>query len=248
MKIKKIVDSIWQEAYHQNDINILSLLETNNKAESIDIGCGDGVKTNKFRQKIGAKWIAGIDGVKGRLAAASKRRVKPIIYGDLEKKWRISNNQFDVVISNQVIEHVIDIDHFISEIKRVLKPNGYCVISTENLASWHNIIALILGYQDFSHHILRVSHVGNPLSPHYKEKTVAWSKEDNSGFDDTKFPHNKILTYKSLIKSFETYGFTFENGLGSGYYPFFGVIGKLLSRMDPTHSHFITVKMRKVSV
>jgi len=122
----------------------------------------------------------GVDGQKDRLAAARKRGIKTKQF-DIEKKWPLSSNSFDVVVSNQVIEHLVGTDHFITEIKRVLKPGGYTVISTENLSSWHNIFALVLGYQDFSHHLIKKAHVGNPLSPHFGEKTVTWSAKDNSG-------------------------------------------------------------------
>lgn len=241
---KKFLNTIWQEAYANNTKNILNLLEYDPGAKAIDIGCGDGQKTSEFMSKIGAKEILGIDGVMPRLAAAQKRGVKTKVV-NIEKAWALPENSFDVVISNQVIEHILDLDHFISEIKKVLKPGGYAVISTENLASWHNIFALILGHQDFSHHLISKSHVGNPMSLHYKQKTVAWSAKDNSGVDDTAFPHIKILTFKSLIKIFNEYGFKFEKGLGSGYYPLFGILSLIFCRLDPFHSHFITIKVRK---
>lgn len=235
---------MWNEAYQQNDRNLLELLEINPVAKILDVGCGDGKKSVLFKNKVRSKSIIGIDGVAKRLSVAKRIGVETK-FVDIEKKWPFANNFFDVVISNQVIEHLVDLDHFIKEIKRVLKPGGYCVISTENLASWHNIFALLIGYQDFSHHLIKKSHIGNPLSPHYGEKTVAWSAPGNSGVDDTSFPHIKILTYISLRKIFEAYGFKFVRGLASGYYPLFSFISKIASRLNPEHSHFITIKMRK---
>ncbi len=224
--------AIWTGAYRQNDFNIISLLDENPKARVLDAGCGDGQKTIEFKRKIGCAKITGIDGVNQRLANAKERGVK-IRKADLEHKWPFPNQTFDVVISNQVIEHVHDLDNFISETKRVLKSGGYAVISTENLSSWHNIFALILGFQDFSHHLIKKSHVGNPLSPHYGQKTVSWSAAGNSGTGDTACPHVKIMTLRSLISIFEVYGFKARKYLGSGYF---------LSFLDPFHAHFITVK------
>jgi 2-polyprenyl-3-methyl-5-hydroxy-6-metoxy-1,4-benzoquinol methylase len=48
-----------------------------------------------------------------------------------------------------MIEHLRDTDGFMIELQRVLKPGGIAVISTNNLASWHNIVALMLGAQPF---------------------------------------------------------------------------------------------------
>lgn len=240
----RFFDSIWHKAMEQNIQNILFLLENNARAKVVDIGCGDGQVTVRYKQRIGGE-ITGVDGVEERLKAALDKGVDHIINVELEKKWPLKDSSFDVVVSNQVIEHILDIDHFIKEIYRILKPGGYCVVSTENLSSWHNIFALILGFQDFSHHILKKRHVGNPLSLHYEEKTCTWSRKDHSGVDDTAYPHIKILTYRSFIKVFSEYGFEFMAGKASGYYPLFGFIGQLACKIDPYHSHFITIKARK---
>lgn len=235
---------IWMEAADRNRENILSLLEKNSNAKVADIGCGDGRVTIRYKTKIRSKEITGVDGVDGRLKAAKDRGIK-IKIANLEGKWPFKNEELDVVISNQVIEHILDIDNFIEETYRILKPGGYCVISTENLSSWHNIFALVLGFQDFSHTILKRKHVGNPLSIHHGEKTSTWGAEDCSGVDDSAFPHIKIVTYKSLAAIYKEFGFAFEAGRGSGYYPLFGFLSSLASKIDPYHSHFITVKMRK---
>lgn len=245
--LKKIFEKMWQEAYLKNTENIVACLSKNGEAIALDVGCGDGQKTAIFKRKIRCKEMVGIDGVLGRLTVAEKNGINKIITSNLETTWPFKENSFDVVISNQVIEHINDVDLFISEIYRILKPGGYAVISTENLASWHNIVSLILGYQDFSHHLLKKAHIGTPLSLHYKEKTVTWSKKDNSGVDDTAFPHIKIFTLRSLINAFTIYGFKLENKLGSGYYPISGTLSTIMSKFDPYHSHFICIKMRKLS-
>ena len=240
----KYLNTLWQEAYKRNDKNIINLLASNKNALVLDIGCGDGQKTAKFKTKVGAHEIFGIDGVEDRLKAAKKRGVT-VKKVDLEKKWPFQNNYFDVIVSNQVIEHIVNLDNFISEIYRILKPGGYCVVSTENLASWHNIFALVTGNQDFSHHLINKVHVGNPMSLHYNQKTVSWSAKDNSGVDDTAYPHIKIMTYLSLRRIFESYDMKFVKGAGSGYYPLPETLSKIASSFDPYHSHFITIKFRK---
>lgn len=243
--VSKFFSYIWQEAMANNSYNIIELLSVDKKAKVIDIGCGDGKLTQDFKDKLQSRKITGVDGQESRLAVAAKNGVDETIKVNLEEKWPIKDKSFDVVISNQVIEHIVNVDNFIKEVYRILKPGGYCVISTENLSSWHNIFALILGYQDFSHHILREKHLGNPFALHYGKKTASWSSADHGATDDSQFPHVKILTYKSLIKVFEFNKLTFESGKGSGYYPLFGLPAHLASKIDPYHSHFITAKFRK---
>lgn len=69
---------------------------------------------------------------------------------DLDAPLPFEDGAFDLVVSNQVLEHLVDTDLFVSEIRRLLRPGGVAVVSTENLASWHNVAALVLGWQPFS--------------------------------------------------------------------------------------------------
>jgi 2-polyprenyl-3-methyl-5-hydroxy-6-metoxy-1,4-benzoquinol methylase len=237
--------TIWRNAFYLNIENILSLLVHNKNASVIDIGCGGGEFTTMYKKKIGAKEITGADGVKNKLIFAKKHGVDKTICFDLSGKWPIKSNTYDVVISDQVIEHLYDYDIFISETHRILKPGGYAVISTENLSSWHNIFALILGYQDFSHQLIRKKHVGNSLSLHKDAKTGSWSNEETLGVDDSDYPHMKVPTFISLRQVFEAYGFKYIEGKGAGYHPLPGFLAKLAAKIDPYHSHFITIKFKK---
>ena len=84
--------------------------------------------------------------------------------GDLGGVLPYEDGRFEIVVSKQVIEHVYDTDHLLAEAHRVLKPGGMMVTSTENLASWHNVGALMLGRQPFA--LVNISSegsVGNPL-------------------------------------------------------------------------------------
>ena len=143
------------------------------------------------------------------------------------------DNFFDVVIANQIIEHLYDTDLFIDEIRRVLKKNGYCIISTENLASWCNIFSLTFGWQPFS--ITNISKlrlgVGNPLAVLSGEKLKAKS-----------MLHTRVLSINALKELFEIHGFEVKKITGAGYFPFPAILG----RLDPKHSHFITIKARKI--
>ncbi|MEK7543287.1 MAG: class I SAM-dependent methyltransferase [Patescibacteria group bacterium] len=247
-KISRFIEYLWNQAMLDNVSNIIALLHNNRNADVLDVGCGDGKSTILFKKKIVCRKIVGMEGDTDRIKEAKRNGIKDIVTCDLEKRWPLPDGSFDIVISNQVIEHIFNIDLFISEIYRVLRPGGYCLISTENLASWHNIGALILGYQDFSHHLISKSHVGNPISVHYGEKTGGWGDKSKGNSHSVIYPHVKIPTYTSLINIFKAYNFIFEEGKASGYYPFFGILGKMMSSIDPYHSHFITIKMVKSSI
>ena len=55
--------------------------------------------------------------------------------------------KFDIVVCNQVFEHLKNIFHPMSEIRRVLRPGGVLIFSVPNLAAAHNRACLALGIQ-----------------------------------------------------------------------------------------------------
>ncbi len=222
-----------QRAYALNKRNILSLLEHDEEAEFLDLGCDDGVWTLKLSEEIGTNKISGYEIIKKAGQKAKEKGVK-VQFGDLNDRINYPSNSFDVIHANQVIEHLNNTDLFISEVYRLLRPRGYALISTENLSSWHNIFALLLGYMPFS--LTNVSSktgaVGNPLAPH----------SGGEFWNETSWEHQRIFTIRGLKHLSLLHGFEFESVLAAGYYPF----GNLFSKLDPSHSAFITLKIRKV--
>jgi 2-polyprenyl-3-methyl-5-hydroxy-6-metoxy-1,4-benzoquinol methylase len=64
---------------------------------------------------------------------------------ELDQTWPLGNASMDVVLAGEVIEHVMDIDKFVSEAHRVLRPRGLLVVSTPNLAALGRRLLLLLG-------------------------------------------------------------------------------------------------------
>jgi 2-polyprenyl-3-methyl-5-hydroxy-6-metoxy-1,4-benzoquinol methylase len=219
-------------AYELNKSNILDSFSRTESAEFVDLGCDDGVWTNKIAERIGTKKIYGVEIVSERAEKAENSGIQVKI-SDLNIKLPYEDNRFDIVHSNQVIEHVKDTDLFVSEIYRILKPGGYAVISTENLASWHNIGALVFGYMPFSlvNTTYKTAALGNPLAPHNNQEF----------WESSSWQHVRVFTTKGLKHLFELFGFKVEKIYGAGYYPF----GNLFCNLDPWHSAFITIKIRK---
>ena len=53
---------------------------------------------------------------------------------------KIKGKSIDVVLSNQVIEHIIKYEKYISEIKRILKSEGLLILSTPNFHNPRNTL------------------------------------------------------------------------------------------------------------
>ena len=213
---------------------VMSLMDTEIDT-MLDCGCDNGEFTERVARSVMARNVLGIEVDKDRASKAAERGIE-VISGDLNRKFKLDDNTADAVIANQVIEHLYDTDNFVSEIWRVLKPGGTLILSTENLASWHNIFALLLGWQPFS--LTNISEssmgIGNPLALHRGE----------TGIPKT-FQHLKAFTPRSLAELLKNQGFTIEHSYGIGYFPFKGKTARILSRLDPGHGALITIKARK---
>ena len=90
----------------------------------------------------------------------------------------------DTVIANQVIEHTVDLFHFVSEIHRILRKGGRCVFSTPN--------------------IRYLKHVGHLMFSGYGSRTAGGNKLDGN-WDDG---HLHYFTHRDLKELFAHAGYT----------------------------------------
>lgn len=228
--------NIYKRWSRNRDYALLSLLEFNSKAVVGDLGCGDGRFTLKVKEKIGSSETIGVDIYEESLKKAKEKGIM-IEKADLNKKLPFEDESYDVIISNQVIEHLFYPVKFMWEIHRILKLGGYAVISTENLASWDDIFALFLGYSPFSMQFdSGLAKIGNPLSPH----ALVHKKERGKKRKEKYPPHVRIFTWAGLIALSKFVGFKLEQVIGNGH--LFGKFGELI---DQRHCRFITIKVRK---
>ena len=98
----------------------------------LDVGCGDGVILYLLNQKLKNEnmELYGIDSSDLALKIA-KRKIPRGIFKIAEVyNLPYEDNFFDLIISSDVIEHVLRPDKMLSEIKRVGKDNSHVVIGT----------------------------------------------------------------------------------------------------------------------
>jgi SAM-dependent methyltransferase len=107
--------------FSQNDLFIkMKELAPKLSGNLLDIGCGGKPYLNLFN----------VDSYVGLEFDTPESRLNNIsdYYYD-GKIFPFSNNSFDSVVCNQVLEHVEDPDYFLSEIYRILKPHGKLILS-----------------------------------------------------------------------------------------------------------------------
>jgi len=111
----------------------------------IDIGCGGGILSESMA-KLGAT-VTGIDVVPKSLQVArqhSQNQQLKVNYIDCSAEEMVqSEQQYDVVLNMEVVEHVVELPTFIRSCAQLLKEDGITFIATinRNPLSW--LIAII---------------------------------------------------------------------------------------------------------
>lgn len=228
--LKPLFERMFASADAANHESILRLCRAASNrsglAVMLDIGCDDGAWSMTVARAVNAQRVEGIELV-ADAAAAARAKGMTVHEADLNRPLPLPSDTFDLVHSNQVIEHVNDVDAFVAEVFRVLRPGGWAVISTENGSSWHNIFAAVLGWQIFSLTNVsgKVAGLGNPLA----------IQRDAPAFSPT-WRHKTIMNYRGLEELLIVNGFDRVRIAGAGYYPLPPRVG----RIDPRHSVYIT--------
>ncbi len=120
---------------------------TYERERMLDMGCGYGVLSKLLGEALGFKEVYGID-IDEKRALVAGRNGMHLSNCNLEQDhFPFPSDYFDFITTFGVLDHLKSLDNPISEAHRVLKSNGCLAISTPNLGSWVNRIALLLGYQ-----------------------------------------------------------------------------------------------------
>src|SRR5215831_9247945 len=92
----------------------------------LDMGCGTGWLTSilsEFGEAVGVDLAP---------EAARKRHPHIQFVGADITNWRPELDRFDVVVSQEVIEHVHDQVGLVGLVHRLLRPGGYLILTTPN--------------------------------------------------------------------------------------------------------------------
>lgn len=136
---------------HRSILNLLrQIASTDEVSALLDVGCWDGSTTIEYARSTGGARPYGIEVFPEPASVASQRGVSVAVM-DLERdRFPWPDQSIDVVVCNQVFEHLKNVWQPMSEIARVLRNGGHLLFSAPNLASLHNRLLLVFGVQPTS--------------------------------------------------------------------------------------------------
>ena len=128
----------FEKAYHlvrrfslKQKLKLINGFKTETKT-LLDVGCGTGdfLKTAKDNNWI----VSGIEpNAEARIIANQK--TENLVF-DIQQLNNFESSSFDVITLWHVLEHLPDLEHQISTLKKLLKPNGRLVVAVPNYKSF----------------------------------------------------------------------------------------------------------------
>jgi methionine biosynthesis protein MetW len=110
----------------------------------LDVGCYDGQLLTRVLERRESELVVGIDVAETALHAAARRGIAAA-RAQLERTLPFKDASFATVLAGEVIEHVFDTQQVMDELARVLRPNGWLVLTTPNLVALSGRAQLLLG-------------------------------------------------------------------------------------------------------
>jgi SAM-dependent methyltransferase len=194
-------------------------LGTLDGARIVDLGCCRGQLLQRFRRYRGVE-LTGLEIDPTEIQLARRRGIEPIRAfinrfrgNQMTAALPFEDEDADVVLAGEIIEHVVDTESLLREIARILRPGGELVLTTPNVVSLKHRLQLARGrYPDCLDYRLRYG-------------------------DD--FGHVRAFTPEIVAGLLEETGFRDVEVVGQRIGPLsalFGPLGRLLDRMATAHA------------
>jgi methionine biosynthesis protein MetW len=178
---------------------VLAIACKNHGKRLLDVGCGDGSFTVLLKDALRSVEAAGIE-ISGEAVNTALEKGIHAHQIDIDtNSFPFNDEYFDVIYCGEVIEHIFDTDRLLKEISRTLKPSGYCIITTPNLAGWANRLSLLLGFQPFA----------TSVSPGHEGVGKLIMKGDEG-----QWGHIRVFTTRALKELLQVHGFKIDKLIG----------------------------------
>jgi 2-polyprenyl-3-methyl-5-hydroxy-6-metoxy-1,4-benzoquinol methylase len=143
----------------------------------LEIGCGEGNFAAFLKKKLGAEvWGVELEDIQANVA---KTKLDNVLTGDISVLLdRLPEQYFDVIVANDVLEHLIDPYTVLAKLRRNLSPTGIIVCSIPNIRFFRTLYDFVFNKN--------------------------WDYTDNGIMDKT---HYRFFTIKSIPKMFENAGY-----------------------------------------
>ena len=179
---------------------LVSMLDGLVVSDALDIGCGGGQFLQFMKDHMKVRNPIGVDISRAAVRETRSRGLDAHLVDVSTSNLPFENDCLDLVFCSEVIEHVFDPDFLLGEIWRVLKNEGRVLVTTPNLACWHNRLVLLVGYQP---HYTSASAIYDGVGKLLQKPVL-----HKTGQDETS--HIRLFTLRSLEDMLRLHRFRIE--------------------------------------
>lgn len=118
----------------------------------LELGCGNGVLWQMNKQAVKENWDITLSDYSEGMIQDSKKNIniEKIKYEIIDiQNIPYEDESFDIIIARHMLYHVPNIDKALSEVKRVLKPNGKFYVSTNGKEHMQELNDLVKKYDKY---------------------------------------------------------------------------------------------------
>jgi 2-polyprenyl-3-methyl-5-hydroxy-6-metoxy-1,4-benzoquinol methylase len=171
--------------FHERHRVIPAIFEARQHKTIFDVAAGVGCAAQRIQENYPADLLC--NDITPTCLTILKHLGIPTVSFDLdndEQPFPFSDGHFDAVISLATIEHLLHVDHFLSEINRILNNDGYLYLSAPNYAALAYLPRFLLAGKTFH----------DPLS-----------KSSRTRYEF--YAHVRYFTYTTLLEFVSSFGF-----------------------------------------
>jgi len=171
--------------FHERHRVFPSIFEQRGHRRILDVASGMGVIARRIEQRYSHDLLVCNDICSDCLRSlrASGFTASCFDLDDDNSSFPFGDGSFDAIIALATIEHLLHVDHFLTEVHRLLNDRGCLYLSAPNYAGLAYLVPLLLTGRTFH----------NPLSQHDRYEFYA---------------HVRYFTYRTLLEYVSTFGFS----------------------------------------
>jgi SAM-dependent methyltransferase len=182
----------------------------------MDLGAGHGHDLRNIQAILPNAECIGVEGYEPYQKELEQSRIR-VVDANIERDiLPLEDGKVDLVIANQIFEHLKEVFWVCHEIARVVPVGGHFIVGVPNLASLHNRFLLLLGRQP-------------TCQQNWSAHVRGYTRRDLLALLNRPFPGG----WKEV-----TWG-------GSNFYPFPGPIARLLAKIFPGMAWSVFMLLRK---
>jgi 2-polyprenyl-3-methyl-5-hydroxy-6-metoxy-1,4-benzoquinol methylase len=174
--------------FHERHRIFPAVFENRQHKKILDIAAGVGCAAQRIHEKYPAELLCN-DITPTCLRILKKLGLATVSFDldDAEQAFPFADGSLDTIVCLATIEHMVNIDHFVQEIRRILSDDGYLYMSTPNYASLEFLPQYIFKGRSFH----------DPLSKSSRQRYEFYA-------------HVRYLTYRTMIEYVSSFGFVLD--------------------------------------